>query len=101
MGFIDLSTFPSASKSKENFLSNKKNRQTLIKGQEYVGTIIMDGHLKKIQCEAYRFPLKIEGNINEEFYEDETVSFTAQSRPNDNNPSKTYWFATNIKLKEK
>ena len=36
----------------------------------------------------------------DDFYEDEVVVFTAQSRPNDKDPNKLFWFATNVRLKE-
>lgn len=105
VGFIDLSKIPSPTKhkkvSKEVSSSSKiiKNKQVLSIGQEYEGIIIVSGRFKKIKCEAYPFPLRIEGE-KDEFYEDEIVLFTAQSRPNDKDPSKLFWFATNVRLKE-
>lgn len=105
VGFIDLSKIPLSTKpkkvSKEAPSSSKKikNSQVSSVGEEYEGTIVLSGGSKKIQCEAYPFPLRIEG-AEEEFYEDEIVLFTIQSRPNEKDPNKTFWFATNVRLKE-
>ena len=103
--YVDLSNLPTQTKrekrAKDVFPSKKKpeNRQFLSKGQEYEGTIIVIGHHKKIQCKACPFLLNIESE-KEECYEDEVVLFIAQSRPKDKNPNESYWFATNVRLKE-
>lgn len=78
----------------------RNNKQILSIGQKYEGTIIVNSGCKKIKCDAYPYPLRIEG-VKDEFYEDEIVIFTAQSRPNDKDPNKIFWFATNVQLKEK
>ena len=105
VGYVDLSKLPSSTRrikeAKAVSSPSKKteNRHVLSEGQEYEGTIIVIGGYKKIACDAYPYPLKIE-SVKEECYEDEIVLFTAQSRPNDKNPNKTFWFATNVRIKE-
>lgn len=104
VGYVDLSKLASSKREKvanNVFSSSKKaeKKRFLSKGQEYEGIIIDTRGYKKIKCEAYPHPLNIEG-VKDDFYEDEHVIFTAQSRPNDKDPDKTYWFATNVRLKE-
>lgn len=103
VGYIDLSklnpTIKQKKADKEGASTIAKNKNKLYMGQEYEGTIILSDGCKKIECVAYPYPLKIEG-VNEEFYEDEIVLFTAQSRPNAKDPNKTFWFATNVRLKD-
>lgn len=95
VGFIDLSKFGPNSKLSKN--TSKK--QVLIDGDDFEGIIIINGTYKNIKCKNYPFPLRIE-DTNNDFYEDEKVIFTAKSRPNDRDNSKTFWYATNIRLKE-
>lgn len=75
-------------------------RPILVSDNEYEGKIIMVGSYKKIECDISPFPLKIEGCNDYDIYEDEIVIFTAKSRPNDRDASKTFWYATNVRLKE-
>lgn len=75
-------------------------RPILVSDNEYEGKIIMVGSYKKIECDIYPFPLKIEGCNDYDVFEDENVIFTAKSRPNDRDANKTFWYATNVRLKE-
>ena len=80
---------------------NKVERpQGLVDGLEYEGIIQMIGTFKKIKCDAYPYPIRIEGIDNQDVYEDERVIFTAKSRPNIRDENKTFWFAINVRLKE-
>lgn len=97
VGFIDPSTFITSSTSKPANKNFKKSK--LVDDNDYEGTIVIDGGYKKIKCDIYPYPLKIEDK-NTDYYEDEVVIFTAKSRPNDRDANKTFWYATNVRLKE-
>ena len=97
VGYIDPATFPTSRKSNPTNKATKKNK--LVDGVDYEGIIIIDGGYKKIKCDIYPYPLKIEDR-NTDYYEDEIVFFTAKSRPNDRDANKTFWYATNVRLKE-
>lgn len=92
VGFIDPSKLPTPRNS-------KPTNKILIDGNEYEGVIVLDGTYKKIKCDIYPYPLRIEDK-NTDYYEDEIVIFTAKSRPNDRDASKTFWYAINVRLKE-
>ena len=76
------------------------DRPILVPDNEYEGKIIMVGSYKKIECDIYPFPLKIEDCNDCDVFEDEIVIFTAKSRPNDRDANKTFWYATHVRLKE-
>lgn len=107
VGYIDLSNLSSPTrikstlkvKNSSNKNHNKKNG--LVVGKDYEGIIVTKGRFKKVEFEAYPFPLKIEDVDTNEFYEDEVVIFTLQSKPNNKDSNKTFWYATNLRLKEK
>lgn len=67
---------------------------------EYEGIIILEGRYKKIKCKSFPYYLPIKGCDLTKFYEDDKVIFVVNSRPQDKNPSKLYYFATNLKLIE-
>ena len=70
-------------------------------GDKYVGKITINARQEKvIKTKVYPYPLKIENSDIKELYEDEVVEFVAKSRPNDKNPDKDYWYATDVKQKE-
>jgi len=96
IGFVDLSTIHDPKKSRSN---NDTKKNILVDGKDFEGTILMERTIKKINCKIYPYPLKIEDK-NTDFYEDDIVIFTAKSRPNDKDTSKTFWYATNVRLKE-
>ncbi len=45
-------------------------------------------------------PLEIRDKGLNDFYEDDIVSFVAKKETNRNDPTKFFWFATNIRVKE-
>ena len=97
IGYIDPALLSTTRKPKVTSRENKK--QVLVDGEDFEGTIIMNGAYQNIECNVYPYPLRIEDQ-KAEFYEDEVVIFTAKSRPNDRDSSKIFWYATNIRLKE-
>lgn len=97
VGFIDPSKFSTPRRFKQTNKEARKN--ILVDGNDYEGTIVMDRTYKKIECDIYPYPLKIEDK-NTDYYEDEVVIFTAKSRPNDRDANKAFWYATNVRLKE-
>ena len=100
IGHIDLSTINDGTK-KRLVPTNSESIKNQKEEQEYEGVIVMEGRFKKIKSDSFSYySLPIEGcNLND-FYEDEEVVFVVKSRPQDKNPSKPYWFATNLRLKE-
>ena len=97
VGYIDLSQLATPRRSKPVIKETKKN--ILVDGNDYEGIIVKDGGYKKVKCDIYPRPLKIEDK-NTDYYEDEAVFFTAKSRPNDRDASRTFWYATNVRLKD-
>lgn len=106
VGFLDLSKLSSqtkirsTSKGKYSSSNNSNKKLGLIVGNDYEGLIVKNGRNKKVKFDEYPYPLNIEDVGANEFYEDEIVIFTLQSRPNEKDSSKTYWYATNLRLKE-
>ena len=79
----------------------RTNKEVLVKGEKYEGVIIIKGHYKMVRTIAYSYPLRIDDECDtNELYKDAHVVFVAQSRPNDKNPDKDYWYATDVKLKK-
>lgn len=79
-----------------------KNR-TLKIGEEYEGVVIAPiygSRKNQIKCKEFPYPLDMEINTLDKFYEDEEVFFTAGCRPHANNKEKVRWYAYNIRLKE-
>lgn len=86
----------------------KKNRgddmKTLIDEQSYEGRIVeirdrYGCYRKRVTYPGFP-PLEIrDENIND-FYDEDIVYFVAHSEANKNDASKTYWYASNLKLKE-
>lgn len=75
-------------------------RKRLVENQNFEGKIVLFSSCKKIQCENYPYPLRIEDCNDDEIYEGDIVIFTAKSRPNDRGNGNPYWFATNVRLKK-
>ena len=92
-----MSQLATPRRSKPVIKETKKN--ILVDGNDYEGIIVKDGGYKKVKCDIYPRPLKIEDK-NTDYYEDEAVFFTAKSRPNDRDASRTFWYATNVRLKD-
>ncbi len=100
VGYIDLSTINDGTK-KRAFSANSGTTENQKENQEYEGVIVLERYRKTIKCDSFpRYALPIEGcNLND-FFEDDEVIFVVNSRPQDKNPSKPYYFATNLRLKE-
>lgn len=99
VGYVNLSTIKG--KPKKMFATaNSETIKNQKEEQEYEGLIVVEGRYKKIKCDSFPYLLPIERcNLNE-FYEDDKVIFLVKSRPQDKNPSKLYYFATDLRLKE-
>lgn len=55
---------------------------------------------KSYKDQGLSLSLKIENCDIEDLYANEVVEFVAKSHPNDKNPDKDYWYATDVKQKE-
>lgn len=97
VGYVDLSTIKDKKRLVTANSGTIKNQE---KEQEYEGVIVFEGRNKKIKCDSFPYSLPIEGCDLNAFYEDEEVTFVVKSRPQDKNPLKPYYFATNLGLKE-
>ena len=96
---LDLSKIKDGTKKRLVF-ANLGTTENQKEEQECEGVIILDKNRKKIRCKLFSYDLPIERCELNEFYEDEEVIFVVNSRPQDKNPSKPYYFATNLRPKE-
>lgn len=78
--------------------SDKYTQSRLCAGKEFVGVIVDKNKIKYIKYSSIY--VAIETNDTVAFHEGIDVAFVAQSRPNNKNPDKDYWFTTDVKLKE-
>ena len=74
-------------------------------GQTYTGQVIevkdYYGRIRKrVKCANYHRPLEIRDDFQSEYYEGDIVLFTAQKEANRKDPSTSFWYATNIQIKE-
>lgn len=99
VGYLDLSKIKDGTKKRLVF-ANLGTTENQKEEQECEGVIILDKNRKKIRCKLFSYDLPIERCELNEFYEDEEVTFVVNSRPQDKNPSKPYYFATNLRPKE-
>ena len=99
IGYLDLSKIKDGTKKRLVF-ANLGTTENQKEEQECEGVIILDKNRKKIRCKLFSYDLPIERCELNEFYEDEEVIFVVNSRPQDKNPSKPYYFATNLRPKE-
>lgn len=99
IGHIDLSIINDRTK-KRLASTNSETIKNQKEEQVYEGVIVMERRYKKIKSDSFPYSLPIEGCDLNEFNEDEKVVFVVKSRPQDKNPSKPYYFATNLKLIE-
>ena len=71
-------------------------------GKEYEGIIVevsnQYGTFLKVKCTLFPFPLQINSK-REDVYEDEEVIFTAINKPNVKDPTKPFWMADDVYLK--
>lgn len=79
--------------------------KALEENQTYVGQVIevkdYYGRIRKrVKCVNHPRPLEIRDEFLSEYYEDDIVTFTAKKEANRNDPNKSFWYATNIQVKE-
>ena len=77
----------------------------LEEGQTYTGQVIevkdYYGRIRKrVKCANYHRLLEIRDDSQSEYYEGDIVLFTAQKEANRKDPSTSFWYATNIQIKE-
>jgi len=77
---------------------NRYTQLRLSAGKKFVGVIAGE---KKKYIKYSSLHVAIETNDADAFPVGSNVAFVAQSRPNNKNPDKDYWFTTDVKLKEK
>ena len=92
---------------KEEKRRNSKVESTkdLSDGETYEGKIVevrdLSGRYKKrIKCPNHPRALEIRGENLNDLYEDDYVSFVAHKEVHKKDPSKFFWYATNVMLKE-
>lgn len=96
----------SALEKEEKKKSSKvESIRALEEGQTYTGQVIevkdYYGRIrKKVKCSNYPQPLEIRDEFLSDYYEDDEVTFTAEKEANRRDPNKTFWYATNIQVKE-
>lgn len=86
-----------------NIVSEKL--ETLCSGNTYNGKIIdiknqYGWTTKRIKLSNNPIPLEIRDKNIENFYEGDNVSFIVNIEPHKSSPNKTYYYATNVRLKE-
>lgn len=95
----------SALEKEEKKRNNRKESKGLSDGEEFEGYIIVvkDSYgreRKRVKCASYNKPLEIRDTYVNDFYEDDTITFTARCEADKRNASQVFWYATNIQLKE-
>lgn len=93
-------------KEEKNRISKAETKWNLTDGQTYEGKIIVVknqyGRIKKhVECANRPGRLEIRGELFDELFEGDTVSFVAHKEANKFDSSKSFWYATNIIVKEK
>lgn len=92
-------------KEEKKKTSKVESTRTLKEGQTYTGQVIevkdYYGRIRKrIKCSNHPQPLEIRDEFLSDYYEDDEVTFTAEKEANRRDPSKSFWYATNIQVKE-
>ena len=92
-------------KEEKKKTSKVESTRTLKEGQTYTGQVIevkdYYGRIrKKVKCSNHPKPLEIRDEFLSDYYEDDEVTFTAEKEANRRDPSKSFWYATNIQVKE-
>lgn len=92
-------------KEEKKKASKVESTRALEEGQTYTGQIIevkdYYGRIrKKVKCSNHPHPLEIRDEFLSDYYEDDEVTFTAEKEANRKDPSKSFWYATNIQVKE-
>ena len=90
---------------KEEKKKNNKMPEKLVDGYEYSGQIIIvkdrfGKDRKRVKCANHPKPLEIRDNALSDYYEDDIISFIAKGEVDKRDPSKTFWYATCLQLKE-
>lgn len=92
-------------KEEKKKTSKVESIRSLKEGQTYTGQVIevkdYYGRIrKKVKCSNHPQPLEIRDEFLSDYYEDDEVTFTAEKEANRRDPSKSFWYATNIQVKE-
>lgn len=92
-------------KEEKKKASKVETTKALEEGQTYTGQVIevkdYYGRIRKrVKCANNPQPLVIRDEFLSDYYEDDVVTFTAKKEANRKNPSKSFWYATNIQVKE-
>lgn len=92
-------------KEEKKKASKVETTKALEEGQTYTGQVIevkdYYGRIRKrVKCANHPQPLEIRDKFLYDYYEDDVVTFTAKKEANRKDPSKSFWYATNIQVKE-
>lgn len=92
-------------KEEKKKASKAESTKALEEGQTYTGQVIevqdYYGRIRKrVKCSNHPQPLEIRDEFLSDYYEDDVVTFTAKKEANRRDPDKSFWYATNIQVKE-
>ena len=92
-------------KEEKKKASKAESTKALEEGQTYTGQVIevkdYYGRIRKrVKCSNHPQPLEIRDEFLSDYYEDDVVTFTAKKEANRRDPNKSFWYATNIQVKE-
>lgn len=92
-------------KEEKKKASKAESTKALEEGQTYTGQVIevkdYYGRIRKrVKCSNHPQPLEIRDEFLSDYYEDDVVTFTAKKEANRKDPNKSFWYATNIQVKE-
>lgn len=92
-------------KEEKKQTSRVEQTKELINGETYEGKIVeridrFGRYKKRVKCFNYPTPLEIRDNNLDDFYEDDLIYFVARNELNRNDSTKTFWYATDIQLKD-
>ncbi len=92
----------SKKQTKPNIPIIPSQQKQLEEGKNYEGVIVevnnQYGTFLNVKCALFPFPLQINSQ-REDVYEDEEVIFTAKNKPNVKDPTKPFWVADDVHLK--
>ena len=92
-------------KEEKKKASKAESTKALEEGQTYTGQVIevkdYYGRIRKrVKCSNHPQPLEIRDEFLSDYYEGDVVTFTAKKEANRRDPNKSFWYATNIQVKE-